>query len=135
MTAHSIPLVDHVSPALLAQVGGATGASSKITASQVLLVCALLVLTAILGGLAVLMIRRRLLAKEQPSMMSAGLMEGLRELRRSGRMSEEEYNLARQALSRRMRGDLAAQPRDTPPGGEGRASPPDAPTPPRQGSV
>ncbi|MDX2131013.1 MAG: hypothetical protein SFY69_03040 [Planctomycetota bacterium] len=55
-------------------------------------------------GLVVVIIRRRTLASDRSNQAERTLMEGLRELRDSGKMTEEEYAAARRSMAARMAG-------------------------------
>lgn len=58
----------------------------------------------VLLGLVVLVVRRRALAAERDAQSDRLLMESLRELRASGRMTEEEYAAARRTMAARIAG-------------------------------
>ncbi len=73
----------------------------------------LLILVTIGGGLAILFVRRRLLAKESAADTSAGLMQSLRAMRDRGEISPEEYEATRKAMAGKVLG--RTPPRPTPP--------------------
>lgn len=70
----------------------------------------------VLLGLIVLVVRRRALAAERDAQSDRLLMESLRELRASGRMTEDEYAAARRTMAARISGrTLTPKPGAAPP--------------------
>lgn len=78
-------------------------AATTTETSQILLWVAVLVVVVIVGGVMILLVRRWLLAKDADASSGAGMMEGLRGMRRSGQISEEEYDLIRKRMALRIR--------------------------------
>lgn len=58
-----------------------------------------LLVVAVIGGLVVLMFRRRLLSGDDSAPAQMGLMESLRRMRDEGKMTTEEFDAARRALA------------------------------------
>lgn len=58
----------------------------------------------IVGGVGILMLRRRLLSKESESAASTGLLDTLRAMRDRGEISPEEFDKARQAMVAKLAG-------------------------------
>lgn len=78
-------------------------AANPVDASRVLVWVAALVVVVIAGGAIILLVRRRVLTKESSHASDAGLMDGLRGLRRSGQISDEEYDAIRRKMALRIR--------------------------------
>ncbi len=62
-----------------------------------------LVVTVVIGTMVVLYFRRRWMAKQAESESPTGFMESLREMRASGKISEEEFAATKAKLSARLR--------------------------------
>lgn len=76
----------------------ASTVTPRSTTSEALVWVGVLLLVTILGGLAILWYRRRVLAREEASAQDAGAMESLRKMRDSGRMTQEEFDAVRRAM-------------------------------------
>ncbi len=76
----------------------------------------ILIVVTVVGGLVVLAIRKRILAKSTSAGDEASLMDSLRALRDRGEMSNEEFEATRRAMIERMRSNLAAQGQTPKPG-------------------
>lgn len=74
----------------------------------VLLWLGVLIGLAIIGGVVMMLVRRRVLARDQES--QEGLMESLRKMRDSGVMSRDEYDAARRSIATKLATRLAARP-------------------------
>lgn len=85
-------------PALVNNTG--THARARDTGSVLLWVSLLLGLL-IAGGLVAMWMRRRLLAADAAGEAGAGLLEGMRRMRDEGKISPEEYDSMRRAITRR----------------------------------
>lgn len=72
------------------------------------------------GGLFILLIRRRLFAKDSPSDHSASVMESLRSMRDSGQISTAEYDAMRKRMVEKIKGSTVpariVPPAQLPPG-------------------
>src|SRR3954470_24108623 len=67
----------------------------------------------LVGGIVMVVLRRRMFAADSTSEATGGLMESLRRLKDSGQMSQEEYDAARKAMATRVmqaQGPVAAPP-------------------------
>lgn len=85
------------------------GADQAAT-NKVLLLIGIMIAAVIAGGLIILVLRRRLLQREANDAAAGGLMENLREMVRTGQISEEEFKLARRKMADRIAGRNAAGP-------------------------
>lgn len=72
--------------------------------SQVFMVVGLLIGAAVVLGLVILLVRRKMLGGESASAQQSGLMDQLRRLRDSGELTPEEYDAARKSMVSRMTG-------------------------------
>jgi hypothetical protein len=70
-----------------------------------------LIVVAVVGGLAILYIRRRVLAEASDADAQGGLMESLRAMRDSGEISQQEFDAARSSMLRRVKEQVAADER------------------------
>lgn len=61
-------------------------------------------------GLVLVLVRRRMIERDQDREGAGSLMEELRKMRESGRMSEDEYNAARKSLATKVAGEIKASP-------------------------
>lgn len=95
---------------------GPTGASRN--PSRILVPVAGLIVVAVLGGLGVMAVRRRMLAKDTAAADQGGLLEDLRRLRDTGQISPAEFDAARKSIAARLRGELAEK---SVPAGQARA--------------
>lgn len=98
---------------LLAQSG-----NTKATQGDVVLWVAVLIVTAFLGGLVIMWVRKKLLAKERPS--DAGtMMEQLRDMLARGEITQHEFDATKRAMVKRLKdrgtGPVASQPPAEPP--------------------
>ncbi len=96
----------HTLAPLLAQQPARSGDAT----SQVVLWAGIFLAMLIVGAVLVLLMRRTLFAKENGSEAASGLMESMRKLRAEGKMTEDEYQAARRAMTTRTREQLDAQP-------------------------
>jgi hypothetical protein len=85
-------------------------ASSASSMSAVMWV-GVLIVVAVVGGLAILYLRRRVLAEAGDADAQGGLMESLRAMRDSGEISQQEFDAARSSMLRRMKEQVAADER------------------------
>ena len=83
---------------------------AKATQGDVLLWVGILVVVVVVGGIGILAIRRRLLAKDDGSANSAGFLEELRAMHRRGEISTEEFEATRRAMTAKIKASLAAKP-------------------------
>lgn len=90
--------------ALLAQ-------SPRTTPSQIFFVVGLLIGAAVVLGLVILLVRRKMLSNESTSAQQSGLMDQLRQLRDSGQISPEEYDAARKSMVARLAREAPKPPR------------------------
>lgn len=100
-------------------------AQSSTPTGQILLWVFVLIVVIVVGGLAVLELRRRLLSKDRGS-MSAGLMDEMRTMHARGELSDEEYDRVRKRMAARAAGrdpDEFAPATKMPEQGEVRARP------------
>jgi hypothetical protein len=70
-----------------------------------------LIVVAVVGGLAILYLRRRVLAEAGDADAQGGLMESLRAMRDSGEISQQEFDAARSSMLRRVKEQVAADER------------------------
>lgn len=94
----------------------------------------------VLGGLAVLYLRRRVLEQNRAMDSAGSFMEALRDMRRNGQISEAEYERTRKAMAAKLSAKLDTQrsnglfempetrPRPRPPAPPATAAPPPEPT-------
>jgi len=85
-------------------------ASSASSMSAVMWV-GVLIVVAVVGGLAILYLRRRVLAEAGDADAQGGLMESLRAMRDSGEISQQEFDAARSSMLRRVKEQVAADER------------------------
>jgi hypothetical protein len=93
----------NASHALRTTLGQAQAPRGADPTSQVLLAVGVCIALVIIGAVAVLLLRRTLFAKGTETEASNGLMDSIRKLRDEGKMSEDEYQAARRAMSARAR--------------------------------
>ncbi len=75
--------------------------------SSMLVWIVVLIVVAIVGGVLIFSIRRRMLAGDDSvSVGSSGLLDHLHQMHRSGEMDDEEYARARNAILRKVRDDV-----------------------------
>jgi len=82
-----------------------------------------LILAVMALGVAVMVVRRKVLAKENSVADAAGLMESMRRMRDSGQITREEFDAMRRSMARKAKGDGPA--RGHAAGGAGRLASPD----------
>jgi hypothetical protein len=80
------------------------------SATSVLTWAGLLIVAAVGLGLAILILRRYLLAKDIGGEAHVGLMESLRAMRDEGRISPEEFDIAKRRMAARAAGRSPDQP-------------------------
>lgn len=81
---------------------GQSGTAAGVT--RILLPIGGLIILTILGGLGVMAVRRRMLAKDSPASDQGGLLDELRRMRSSGQISDEEFDAARRTIAARLTG-------------------------------
>lgn len=77
---------------------------------RVLIASGLLIAAALAAGVALMILRRRLLSPDQPA--RGGIFDDLRAMRDSGAMTQEEYDAARKKAAARLAGTMV-KPADT----------------------
>ncbi len=70
---------------------------------QVIIIIGILIALALIGGTAILILRRRLFQKETDDGVAGSLFEQLRGMRDRGEISPEEFEQTRQAMIRRVK--------------------------------
>lgn len=85
---------------------GQPGTAAGVT--RILLPIGGLIILTILGGLGVMAVRRRMLAKDSPASDQGGLLDDLRRMRSSGQISQEEFDAARKSIAARLAGKPSA---------------------------
>lgn|GEM_PF-2041228 len=93
-------------PAWLAQAGPRGGGQDLGSFVVWILV---LIVAAIVAGVALLLVRRRILSSG-PDSLGEGLMESLRRARDAGEMTPDEYDAARRAIAARVAGRSTPKP-------------------------
>ena len=63
----------------------------------------ILLAVALVGGFFMILLRKKLFAKESPMEGSASLMESVREMHKKGQISTEEFDRVRKGLARKVR--------------------------------
>lgn len=86
-----------------------------------------LILAVMALGVAVMVVRRKVLAKEASGADAAGLMESMRRMRDSGQITREEFDAMRRSMARKAKGESPA--RGNAAGGAGRLANPGLPSP------
>ncbi len=71
----------------------------------------LLLVLAIIGGLAIVFVRKRILSHEQDTDTAASLMDDLRGALRDGAISQEEFDAAKRAMVAKMTAQKPSQSR------------------------
>lgn len=86
--------------------GGTSGAGGAIMWAMILIVAALV------GGLVILAVRKKMLETPSSDIGSEGLFDALKRMRESGEITREEYDAARKRiLERAMQGTARPEPR------------------------
>lgn len=80
-------------------------AQSRPPVSQILAIIGVLIVLAVVGGLVIQWARTRLLRGDDTAERHAGVLEELRQMRRRGELSDEEYERARERTIARLRGE------------------------------
>lgn len=137
-------------PTLLAQ-GLSRGNATSI---DVVLWAGVLIVAVIIGGMVIMYLRRRLLAKDATDAGGGLMLSDLRAMHKRGELSEEEFQAAKDAITARISGkplpprppspvrsdgaltappgfDLLGRPLPRPAGDGGGPTPPSRPTPPQ----
>lgn len=91
---------------MLATTGGGQMSSAEVV--RVLIIIGLVMLVVIFAGAGLMILRRRVLSNDGPHPES--LMQDLRQMRDSGAMTTEEYDLARKRLAARLAGKADGPP-------------------------
>lgn len=87
----------------------AQNATTKATQGDIVLWVAILIAVAFVGGLAILWIRKKLLAKDQPA-AAGSLMDQLRGMLERGEITQAEFDATRRSIVKKV----AAANRDSP---------------------
>lgn len=66
----------------------------------------ILIVVVIVGSIIVMVVRRRVLAREAPASNDSTFMDELRAMRDRGEITPEEFEAAKRAAVRRLRGDV-----------------------------
>lgn len=85
--------------------------SARSSPSQIFFVVGLLIGAAVVLGLVILLVRRKMLGRESAGAEQAGLMDQLRHLRDSGEITPEEFDAARKSMVARMTRDTPKPPK------------------------
>lgn len=90
--------------------------------SRILIPIGGLIVLAVVGGMGVMAVRRRLLSKDSAATDQGGLLDDLRRMRDTGQISAEEFDAARKSIAAKLSGKpLRAGPPD--PGVQGPRTP------------
>lgn len=92
----------------------AQSAQTKTTQGEVVLWVAILIVTALLGGLLIMWVRRKTLANNSPA-ESASLMDQLRGMLARGEITQEEFDATRKAMVKKMAAKHPAAHGNSPP--------------------
>ena len=87
--------------------------TARSSPSQIFFVVGLLIGAAVVLGLVILLVRRKMLGKESGGAEEAGLMDQLRHLRDSGEITPEEFYAARKSMVARMTRDTPKPPKSS----------------------
>ena len=90
---------------MLATTGGQMSSAEVV---RVLVIIGVVMLLVIFAGAGLMVLHRRMLSNDEPQPES--LMQNLRQMRDSGAMTTEEYDLARKRLAARLAGKSDAKP-------------------------
>ena len=85
----------------------------RTSPSQIFFVVGLLIGAAVVLGLVILLVRRKMLGRESSSAEQVGLMDQLRRLRDSGEITPEEFDAARKSMVARMTQGTPKPPRSS----------------------
>jgi Short C-terminal domain len=91
-------------PIVLAQ-----SANTKASQGEVILWVAILILVAFLGGMVILWIRKKMLAKENPA-DAGSLLDHLRAMLQRGEITQEEFDATKKAMVKRLTTPRASAP-------------------------
>lgn len=87
-------------------IAPATGESgSPASVKRMLIPIGGLIVLALIGGVAVLLARRRMLAKDAAVADQGGLLDDLRKMRDTGQISPEEFDAARKSIAAKLKGE------------------------------
>jgi hypothetical protein len=89
-------------PTLIIAAGSTLAAGGD--PSRVFVWVGILIFATIAGGIAILFTRRRLLSRDSSTEDAAGLMQSLRSMRDSGKITPEEYDATRKSIAERAVG-------------------------------
>lgn len=98
---------------LLAAPPGQAGTAAGLT--RILIPVAGLIVVAVLGGLGVMAVRRRMLAKDTAAADQGGLLDDLRKMRDRGQITPDEFDAARKSIAAKLAGRPVATARPKPP--------------------
>lgn len=98
-------------------------AQSKGDILPVVLWLGILIVVTIVGGLVVLAIRKRILARSSDGADEGSLMDSLRAMRDRGELSPEEFEATRRAMIERVRSSLSPKDAGLKPGASAAAMP------------
>ena len=104
----------------------ATCLAQNLPTGQILISVFVLIVLIVVGGLVVIALRRKLLAKDSKLGHESGLMDEMRAMHARGELSDAEYDLIRKRLANRAAARLAEDP-PTPPRSKQASSPRDKP--------
>lgn len=74
---------------------------------QALTLGGILIILTLIGGVGILLYRKKVLSKGSDADQNESLMQNLRRLRDSGQMTKEEYDRTRKAMAARLAGKLS----------------------------
>lgn len=106
----------------------AQSAKTKATQGEIVLWVAILIVTALLGGLLIMWVRRKILANNNPA-ESASLMDQLRGMLARGEITQAEFDATRRSMVKKMAANKASPAAPSPPRPEQR-TPTKPPQPP-----
>ncbi|CAG0955012.1 hypothetical protein PHYC_00414 [Phycisphaerales bacterium] len=72
--------------------------------TRLLLWLGIFIVAVVILGVAIMMVRRRVLGSDMSRETEQGFLDELRQMRDSGKMTKEEYDLARKSLTARLAG-------------------------------
>ena len=107
----------------------AQSATTKATQGEIVLWVAILIVTALLGGLLIMWVRRKILANNNPA-ESASLMDQLRGMLARGEITQEEFDATRKTMVKKMAASKPPAAAPSPPRPEHRSTskPPNPPS-------
>lgn len=91
----------------------AQSATTKATQGDVVLWVAILIVVAFVGGIAILLVRKRLLAKDHPA-AAGSLMDEIRGMLERGEITQAEFDATRRAMVKKLAAAHPGQPKKPP---------------------